>query len=180
MACFIHYRQFNNISKLVDVNENTYQTLIENKNIRKRLSGENSHIEQCNNIPDEYVDGLQYHRECYQKFTYAKTLLKRKNVEKGESSSSKRSSGRNQNTQINVEKKFLFPRHCYFCKKNRITVNKKEEYPSNIVTTVAQETLVRSATIKNDLPLLGLIKDVDLIAAEFMNTKSVTQNTHVL
>ena len=58
-----------------------------------------------------------------------KHFLKEKNVEIGQSSSSKRLSERNQNTQRNIEKKFLFPKHCYFCKKNRITVNKKRRIP---------------------------------------------------
>ena len=52
-----------------------------------------------------------------------------------------------------LKKSFCFQDIVISVKKNRITVNKKEEYPSNIVSTVAQETLVRSATIKNDLPL---------------------------
>ena len=70
------------------------------------------------------------------------------------------------------EKQHLFPNYCYFCKKNRITVKKKEEYPTNIVTYEAQETLVKVATEKNDFELLGAIKDVDLIAGEFKKHKS--------
>ena len=56
--------------------------------------------------------------------------------------------------------------------KNRIAVNKKEEFPTKIVTYEAQETLLKIATEKNDFDLLGAIKDVDLIASEFKNHKS--------
>ena len=88
MACFIHYQQYNNVLKLVDLNETTFQTLLENKKIRITLGGENFHSEQCLNIPDIYKIGLKYHRECYQKFTYAKTLFKRKTHNEDEPCSS--------------------------------------------------------------------------------------------
>ena len=45
-ACIIHYPQYNNILKLVDLNEKTFQTLLENKKIRKILGSENAHDEQ--------------------------------------------------------------------------------------------------------------------------------------
>ena len=77
MACIIHYKQFNNVTKLVDLNEQTYKTLIENKQIRTKLGGDSFHAEQSLSIPDSYKNGLKYHRECYQKFSYAKTLYKR-------------------------------------------------------------------------------------------------------
>ena len=38
MACIIHYKQFNNVTKLV---EQTYKILIENKQIRIKLGGNN-------------------------------------------------------------------------------------------------------------------------------------------
>ena len=51
-------------------------------------------------------------------------------------------------------------------------MNKKEEFPTKIVTYEAQETLLKIATEKNDFDLLGAIKDVDLIASEFKKHKS--------
>ena len=170
MACIIHYPHYNNILKLVDLNEKTFQTLLENKKIRKILGSENAHDEKCLNIPNEYQNGLKYHRECYQKFTYAKTLFKRKIVDGGEPSSVSQSSGRS-GKNIKLDK-HLFPEYYYFCKKNRITVKKQDEYPTNIVTYEAQETLVNVAGAKVDFELLGAIKDVDLIAGEFKKHKS--------
>ena len=63
----------------------------------------------------------------------------------------------------------MLPSCSYFCKKNRITVNKSEGKPTNILTNEAQESLKKAATLKNDYVILGAgaIKDVDLIAAEF-------------
>ena len=66
-----------------------------------------------------------------------------------------------------VTKKQLFLRCCYLCKKNRITVNKLEEKSINISTNKAQESLKKAAVLKNDYIMLGTIKDVDLIGAQF-------------
>ena len=49
---------------------------------------------------------------------------------------------------------------------NRVTVNKSEEKPTNILTNEAKEGSKKAATLKNDYVTLGAIKDVDLIAAE--------------
>ena len=54
-----------------------------------------------------------------------------------------------------------------FCKKNRITVKKKEMKLSKILTVTAQETLIKAAEFKNDFEMLGAISEVDLIAKEF-------------
>ena len=42
---------------------------------------EKAHIQQCHNISDIFIDELVYHRKCYQKFTYSKTLIWRKRPE---------------------------------------------------------------------------------------------------
>ena len=65
----------------------------------------------------------------------------------------------------------MFPRCCYFCKNNRITVNKSEQKPTNILTNEAQESLKRAAASKHDYVLYEAIKDVELIANEFKKQK---------
>ena len=97
--------------------EQALETLQENKKIRKKLGGENTHIQQCSNIPDIFTDELVYHSECYQKFPYAKNLLKRKSQE---NQAIPRSSKRVRLTPASkdvVTKKQLLPNCCYFCKK---------------------------------------------------------------
>ena len=61
----------------------------------------------------------------------------------------------------------MFPSCCYFCKKNRITINKSEKKQTNILTNEGQESSKKAATLKNDYVMLGAIEDIDLIAAEF-------------
>ena len=78
-TCFIHYGSIKVSNHLTKVSEASFPTLLECKNIRQSLGEENSHHEQCNGIPAALEEReLHYHRECYQKFTYAKTLIKRK------------------------------------------------------------------------------------------------------
>ena len=133
MVCIIRCKQFNNVTKLV---EQTYKTLIEKKQIRAKLGGDNFDAEQSLSIPESYKNGLKYHRECYQKFTYDKTLYKRKTTDEEPCGSGSR---KRKDLKLEINKKqHLFPDYCYFCKKNRITVNKKEEFPTKIVTYEAQ------------------------------------------
>ena len=67
---------------------------------------------------------------------YAKTLYKRKTTDEEPCGSGSR---KRKDLKLEINKKqHLFPDYCYFCKKNRITVNKKEEFPTKIVTYEAQ------------------------------------------
>ena len=65
--------------QLTKLNQKTLDTLVKCKAIRESLGGENGHEIQCKKGP-ENVNEKQYfyQRECYEKFTYAKTLRKRK------------------------------------------------------------------------------------------------------
>ena len=54
---------------------------------------------------------------------------------------------------------------CYFCKKNRIILNKSEEKLTNILTHEAQEILKKVVALPNDYIMLGVISDGDLSAS---------------
>ena len=98
VSCLVHYGSIKTANTLTKVSEASFQTLVECKSFRVRLGGENSHDEQCSRIPESFEEKeLYYHRECYQKFTYAKTLLKRKVNQDGGASTSKRSQRRPRN-----------------------------------------------------------------------------------
>ena len=61
------------------LSEVSFKTSTECKKIRESLGGENHHEDQCKGIPAVLnEESFYYHRECYQKFTYARALLKRK------------------------------------------------------------------------------------------------------
>ena len=128
----IHYKHLKVSTKLLAVNENTHKNLKDCKYILLELGGENLHSEQCKGIPDEFDENvpLYYHRECCTKFTYAQTLKKRKAESANVDVELKRPK--------RTEDTYFFPKHCMFCKKNRITVKKKEMKLSKLLTVTAQ------------------------------------------
>ena len=75
-SCIIHYDFITTSDQLIIVSQASLKTLTESKEIRESLGQENHHEEQCNGIPEALGERLLfYHRECYQKFTFAKTIL---------------------------------------------------------------------------------------------------------
>ena len=173
VSCLVHYGSIKTANTLTKVSEASFQTLVECKSIRVRLGGENSHDEQCSRIPESFEEKeLYYHRECYQKFTYAKTLLKRKVNQDGGASTSKRSQRLPRNALRtdecpNRDSRGRFPDHCMICKKTAIKVKGKRQVLTKIVTKSAEITLKQAAKLRNDEEMLIAVQDVDLIAKDF-------------
>ena len=117
MVCIIHYENINHQNKTVKLSQQTLKILQENKEIRNKLGGENAHIQQCNSIPDIFIDELVYYREQYQKFTYTKILLKRKSQENLATPRLSKRVRLTPESKANVTKKQLFPSCCCFYKK---------------------------------------------------------------
>ena len=136
-TCQIHYSHLAVDGKLREITEVTLKTLHENKEIREKLGGENHHYEQCYAIPHELDRKYFVHPECYRKFIFAQTIIKRKSSE--ETRSSKRIKG-NLNEQNN-----LFPDICMICKKHTIEVSGKKQLPKNIVTFESAEQFKKAA-----------------------------------
>ena len=153
---------------------NTFKTLFECKKIRETIGGENHHIEQCKRIPDNLGETEYfYHRKCFQKFVYAKTLLKRKGSnndnDADQSASTKvqrRTRASSQNT-VTVSSAGIFPSLCMICKKKDIKVKGIRQSLSKIVTETAERTIKQAAIVKNDLEMITAVTETDLIAKEF-------------
>ena len=109
---------------------------------------------------------LFYHRECYQKFTFAKTILKRKRDQADDPSKCRKRLSREHGASDSKNSRGLFPKHC-ICLKGRIQVKGKFQLPTKIITKPAEETLKKAAVLKNDLDMLASVTDTDLIAKEF-------------
>eukprot|EP00112_Aurelia_sp_Birch-Aquarium-sp1_P015172 Seg3338.4 transcript_id=Seg3338.4/GoldUCD/mRNA.D3Y31 product="hypothetical protein" protein_id=Seg3338.4/GoldUCD/D3Y31 len=121
-TCSIHFESIKTSDNLITASQNTLQTLIECKSIRASLRGENHHAEQCNKIPDtiEESSDFYYHRERYQKFTYAKALMKRKKGKDEEQEASTKVQRTARGTSLNADEARptgLFPDLCMICKK---------------------------------------------------------------
>ena len=90
--CIVHYSSLDTSGdKLIQPTKTTFETLLEAKKIRESLGGENHHIDQCIRIPENLGEiEFVYHRKCFQKFVYPKTLIKRKAASTDDDQSSKK------------------------------------------------------------------------------------------
>ena len=173
MECVIHYDHIKTSEKLTNGTLESLNNLKECKKIRETLSFENHHLEQCNGVPENYSSTtLYYHRECYQKFTYARNLKRkrecsitptsRRSIRLTSPETEKQISNLNETNETQ-----LFPSYCMICKKHRIKVKGKDQYPTHIRTHTAQESIKKAASLSNDFDMLGQIDGVCLIAKEF-------------
>lgn len=174
-SCLVHYKFIKFSDNLTPVSEKSLETLIECKKIRQKLAGENGHDEQCNNIPEELAENQYfYHRECYQKFVYAKTLLKRKTShDNNQIQSSKVKRSTTTAGAEGTDSRGRFPNVCMICKKEGvIQVKRKRQSLSKILTKSAELTLKDAASMRNGKEMLIAVKDTDLIAKDFQKHES--------
>ena len=129
----IHYDFLLTSDKMTRLSEVSFKTLTECKKMRESLCGENHHEDQCKGIPAVLnEEPFYYHRECYQKFTYARALLKRKLENENETTkSNKRPSRASFSTGAACG---IFPKQCMICSKERIKVGGKFQFPTKILT----------------------------------------------
>ena len=71
VKCVIHYKNQSKYSKSKGLSEINKKQILEAKDLRCILGGDNFHEEQCDAIPekfDESLDGI--HLECYKKYVH--------------------------------------------------------------------------------------------------------------
>ena len=112
--CIVHYDSIDTSGdKLVRPSPNTFETLLECKKIRESLGSENHYVDQCNKIPENLGEiEYFYHRKCFQKFVYAKALLKRKaskDNDQGCSSKLQRTTRKASQSAVATSSRGLFP-----------------------------------------------------------------------
>ena len=103
----------------------------------------------------------------YQKFTFAKTILKRKRYQADDPSKCRKRLSREHGGSDSKNSRGLFPKHCMICLKERIKVKGKFQLPTKIIAKSAEETLKKAAVLKNDLAMLASVTDTDLIEKKF-------------
>ena len=167
-SCIIHYDFITTSDQLIKVSQASYKVLTESKEIREWLGQENHHEEQCNGIPEALGENSRfYHRECYQKFTFAKTILKRKRDQVDDPIKCRKRLSREHGVSDSKNSRGLFPKHCMIFLKERIKVKGKFQLPTKIINMSAEETLKKAAVLKYDLAMLASVTDTDLIVKEF-------------
>eukprot|EP00794_Sanderia_malayensis_P013131 gene13131-14482_t len=162
LICVVHYKHLSVCSEpLTPLNEETFKKLLESKDARCMLGASYLHKEQIESLPQFCVSGrLGFHRQCYQKFTNAISVLKRKSTITEVSKKRQRRSGQFSSV--------LFPNHCMKCKSsNNITVKGKKQQPKNLTTLSACEQVKKAAALHHDEEMLLIVTNEDLIATEF-------------
>ena len=170
--CIVHYDSIDTSGdKLVRPSPNTFETLLECKKIRESLGSENHYVDQCNKIPENLGEiEYFYHRKCFQKFVYAKALLKRKaskDNDQGCSSKLQRTTRKASQSAEATSSRGLFPNICMICKKTDLKVKGVRQPLSRIVTDTAERTFKEAALAQNDLEMIRAVTETDLIAKEF-------------
>ena len=112
--------------QLIKVSQASLKTLTESKEIRESLGQENHHEEQCNGIPEALGErSLFYHKECYQKFTFAKKILKKKRDQADHPRKCRKRLSGEHGASDSKNSRGLFPKHCMICLKERIKGKRK-------------------------------------------------------
>ena len=76
MKCVIHYKNQSKYSKLKGLSEINKKQILEAKDLRCTLGGDNFHEEQCDAIQEKFDESLHgIHLECYKKYVHFYYLL---------------------------------------------------------------------------------------------------------
>ena len=122
-SCIILYDFITTSDQLIKVSQASLKTLTKSKEIRGSLGQEKHHEEQCNGIPEALGErSLFYCRECYQKFTFAKTILKRKRDQADDASKCRK--------RLSREHGASDAKNCMICLKERIKIQGKFQLPT--------------------------------------------------
>ena len=171
VRCIVHYDHIKfNKDKVIPLVERTFSVLRESKVIRTRLGGDNEHREQCSTIGDVLASGMGYHSACYKKFTFAITLLKRKNLSLS-SPTVKVNAERIQRSN-ETDSAGRFPLECMICKKVKLSYHiNGRAYTENKATKLtlksAEKKFKLAAKMKKDVLMLAVTDNVDLLVKDF-------------
>ena len=163
LVCIVHYPNQDE-SKHSDINEisaENEERIRLAKSERETYTDENFRREQCASIPNEINhDRHGIHLEpCYKQFTLILAKSKEKLPEKTQRASGRLSSSAGKETLV-------YPKECNICKKYKLKVKGKHEFPITITTLNATET-IKAAAMSKKQELHYKIKDLDLISKEF-------------
>ena len=169
-SCIVHYNDYTDEEEpLIYAKRESYDKLVNAKSKRVELGGEHAHTEQGRKIPVSYGDNLFYHRKCYQKYTMA-VSIKRKRDEQDSTSSQSQSCSRGKRRKGNLGT-ILFPLYCMLCKKVTKYHKRKKQVPKKLELATAEYAIREAAEKHNDEELLLAIRNIELRAAEFRDGK---------
>ena len=166
LECIIHYDHLENeeLSSVTPLSEETFHTIKRSAKARNELGGENLHLTQIKQIPEEFNSQLHgYHRKCYQKFIKAASL-KRKYDTSQESKAAHVARAKRSFRETGT----IFEQKCMICHSSKpLTVKGKKQFIKPIQTFLACNTIQQAASLRKDEEMLRMISGEDLIAKEF-------------
>ena len=169
-GCIIHYDHLLTENPVLSpLTNETFARLVESKNARIELGGSNLHEAQANSIPARFIEGEYYvHRQCYQKFTKAISVLAEKRSRPKHAGSKGRPSLLKRKKRTGETLGILFPNRCMKCTSSRPLKVKGKKQDLRVLQTFSScRMLKRAAELQNDEEMLLAITDQDLIAREF-------------
>ena len=184
--CIIHYTniRITNKSKQTSIDKDRHEKLIKARNDRIQLGGLYliDHKVQCDAIPNEFVDGLSYHRECYNQFTRASSeMRKMENIALKTSADSCSNSTLEATTSrprrsTEKDEAGRFPAYCMICKSVTKRIRKRDEesieLPTKFTLEECADKFRDAAEAKEDKDMLDAIDGVDLMIKDFMKHES--------
>ena len=178
LSCVVHYSHLPSSSKIIPLDNNKHENLINNKKIREMLGGENTHVIQYNGIPaeDELDTSIGTHSECYKKFVMAKSILKRKSQTVSNSIEVKNSSDSiDVKSSVRRSIRFVikqpFPNHCMICKSDAslYVPGETKREPIHVIdpSRDAEETIKHAAKDREDNEMQMLVNGGNLHERRF-------------
>ena len=171
LRCVIHYHHLKTASKLISLK---FQVLNQNREARRKLGGENTHIQQSESIPPSFDSSKhRAHTECYKKFTISLNIAE-KNSE-GEGTSMSNNAKRVRRSEEDAKQ--LFPKHNMICKHSgAIKVKQKKQFPRLLTLQTSADAIVRFAKIKEDEDMLKIVCDGKLLERDLWFMTDATEN----
>ena len=169
MTCCVHYSLYTN-EKILPLGEDHHARLLEAKNARFNLGGDNVHPEQGAGIPPVFPSdsNLSFHQNCYKKYTKAISVWNKRKNETGESSASSSSSRLQRTGDVGG---VLFPKYCMICKSDKVikVKGKKRQVPKVLRELKAEASIREAAKLHQDNAMIAAImpETLSLRSAEF-------------
>ena len=177
MECIIHYPQVTvkNARKFIPVDQARYVKLVQARDARRTLGGSYMHSCQCDAIPDQFTEGLQYHKECYKYFTRAISDLP-SSTSATSAQTTDYAAARPKRTK-ETDSAGRFPSHCMFCKKDEFRIKGgKRECPTRVTSATTAANIFKAATLRCDKELVDEINGVNLLDKDFRKHRSCLNN----
>ena len=147
-----------------------FTRMVEAKNARLNLGGDNAHHDQGRGVPSSFTTGIMLHLKCYKTYTKAISLWKKRCATSSADTDKSSTSSSTRPHRTGDVGRVLFPEYCMICKSaNPIKVKGKKQFPEVLRELRAEISIREAAKLQNDTEMLTAImpESLSLRCAEF-------------